>query len=123
ATSPDLLLESRRGYETHAGREATYPGDSHGYPSAAPPAPANAPQHNPLAENRPGESGESQTKLTDLLLIVVGFLQFGAIVGQLIIYCRQAEIMKRQLASMRLAGRTARRVSETLPRVERAYIS
>lgn len=73
---------------------------------------------NPLWHHTEGD----QMKWTDWLLVAVGVLQFGAIMGQVCIYRRQAGIMVRQLASMRLAGRTARRVADTTPRVERAYV-
>ena len=53
-----------------------------------------------------------QMKWTDWLLVAVGVLQFGAIMGQVCIYRRQARIMFHQLASMRLAGRTEGRVAD-----------
>jgi hypothetical protein len=108
--------------ERHAGNETAGSNDCQDDAHMSPPAPGETPKHCPKTDDRSGES-DASVKLTDLLLVIVGFLQFGAIVGQIIIYGRQTKIMGRQLASMRTASLTARRVSDTLPRVERAYIS
>jgi hypothetical protein len=124
AVAPDFYLQRGYHHQHHGTDKATHADASNADLLATPsPTPNDPPQDDPLSQNGARKRDESQVKLTDILLILVGFLQFGAIVGQIVIYCRQAEIMKRQLASMRLAGRTARRVAETLPRVERAYIS
>jgi hypothetical protein len=127
ASVPDFYFnrwsEGRDRQETHAGRETAEPRASHGGPDVATtPTTSNAPEQNPKAEDRIGESGNSM-KLTDVLLVIVGFLQFCAIMGQIVIYGRQTKIMGRQFGTMRLANQTARRVADTLPRVERAYIS
>src|ERR1700676_3107572 len=123
AIAPDIYLESRHYQKGYTSHETDRPGASHAESSASPtPATANTPQRKPLAEGDPNKSDEPM-KLTDLLLVFVGFLQFGAIVGQIFIYRRQAKIMGQQLASMRIASRTAHRVAEALPRVERAYVS
>jgi hypothetical protein len=57
-------------------------------------------------------------KLTDWLLVVVGLLQFEAIVGQIIIYRRQAEIMGQQRG---IAERTL--VLTQRPRIRVRHIS
>jgi hypothetical protein len=64
-------------------------------PSAAPVEP-RATESNPISRKSTDQSGDSQMKLTDWLLVFVGLLQFGAIVGQIIIYRRQADIMGQQ---------------------------
>jgi hypothetical protein len=55
-----------------------------------------ATEGNPIRGNASDQSSNSEMKLTDWLLVLVGLLQFGAIVGQIIIYRRQADIMEQQ---------------------------
>jgi hypothetical protein len=72
----------------------------------APSPPANnqhsSPEEQPAAPKASNDT-EIQGKIKTFtgLLVVVGFLQFFALIGQVVIYCRQAKIMARQAHEMK----------------------
>jgi len=53
--------------------------------------------------SKAGDDAEIQGKIETFtgLLVIVGFLQFLALIGQVVIYCRQARIMERQAHEMK----------------------
>lgn len=82
--------------------------ENHGQASKAATSPPLSDDHHPSGEiqgavPKANDDTEIQGKIETFtgLLVLVGFLQFFALIGQVVIYCRQAKIMERQAHEMK----------------------
>src|SRR5271155_2370125 len=122
AQQPAKPPESKGSTESKSTQVGKQPdaGQGNGQIAKPAPAPPTDSQHPSAvlnaATNKPDDDAQIQGKLVTFtgLLVVVGFLQFGALVGQVVIYCRQAKIMARQRNEMVRQRVTMRRQLETM---------
>jgi hypothetical protein len=105
---PSKAPESKRSAEGKSAQVANqaHAGENKNQPAKPTPSPLSDNQHPPCELNATtsqtdnGADVQGQIKTFTGLLVVVGILQFGALIGQVVIYCRQAKIMARQAHEM-----------------------
>jgi hypothetical protein len=108
AQQPAKVPEAKRTIDTEIARFSQQSDRRTGSEQPVRPAPSpltdsQRPSELKAGTDRASDDADIQGKLVTFtkLLVVVGFLQFFALVGQVVIYCRQAKIMGRQAHEMK----------------------
>jgi hypothetical protein len=108
AQQPSKLPESKEATEGRSAQVSKQAdrGENNEPANKRPPSPPPDDQHPPpevKAATPKANDAEIQGRIKTFtrLLVVVGFLQFAALIGQVVIYCRQAIIMARQAHEMK----------------------